>query len=228
MISPLTPKSSSTPSSSRAFCSSASLERVVSRTTFFGSERKCSVGISNSAEPISEVCASRWMRAPGSRARRRSLDARSRRRKRNVADLPAQASVVVLIVEIDRHRPISDRVRHHRGEEFRLDAGTAVGADPRFGALGMSTRSAARRQPLARSWSAMSKSSWRPRLRRRCGARRPARDSHQWAMAPSASMPSSSSSSSSSKVVFLGPAVARLRAPRSRQSRSCGHSRPDP
>ena len=65
MISPLTPKSSSTPSSSRAFCSSASLDSIWSRPMLFGSDRKCSVGISNLFEPMSEVCASRWTRAPG-------------------------------------------------------------------------------------------------------------------------------------------------------------------
>ena len=47
MISPLTPKSSSTLSSRRAFCSSASFDRLGSRATLLGSERKCSDGISN-------------------------------------------------------------------------------------------------------------------------------------------------------------------------------------
>ena len=145
MISPLTPKSSSTPSSSRAFCSSASLETVLSRTMFFGSERKCSVGISNFDEPISEVCASRWTRAPGAGrgAGASTRVAASERKPRTCARMPAaalirfdlvifDAEIIVDVDRIDGHGAVG----HHGGEEFGLDPGAAVGADAGLGALG--------------------------------------------------------------------------------------------
>jgi hypothetical protein len=65
MISPLTPKSSSTPSSMRAFCSSASLE--ILPADFFGSARTASGGIVHSprGEKANLSCASETARAPG-------------------------------------------------------------------------------------------------------------------------------------------------------------------
>ncbi len=76
MISPLTPKSSSTPSSMRAFCSSASADSVESRTTFFGSASRCIDGSWKPSGRMNDPCCSRSTRAPGFRARGRLHDAR--------------------------------------------------------------------------------------------------------------------------------------------------------
>ena len=75
MISPLTPKSSSTPSSRRAFCSSASFDRLESRTTFFGSDRKCSDGISKLSGADQRGLRLALHAGAGCRTRRRGGDA---------------------------------------------------------------------------------------------------------------------------------------------------------